>query len=739
MKRAELRRARSQSPESGPVSSHGSPAKRPRTALACQRCKSRKQKCDGQEPSCTPCLKSSKRCQYVASTVLKPTEQRTYVKTLELKVADLESRLRDSEASARGGDDEFDESYRLSDVPPENPLSKTIRDLSLNASGYSYLGGTSNVTLGHLLGPVLQIGVRPTNDKNRMNANDPDKDPLVTRRFSSTDEAEVCSGLPLTEPVVEQLFEAYMDHVSHLFPVIHSPKLREMHARRSKPKGPFEVCVLHLVYAIGGVTLSSAERKGEFRSDEHYEAAMLDRNRITRCFDRREIILLSLASLYCLRAPRSPGPWSMIALAVKLCTSLGLHRKTRLSKLSLRTELDRRLFWSCYRLDRDINLAMGRPLSICDHDIDCPLPLDVNEDSVDLEDFRKAHAQDKHLPASPSTSLTYFVHMTRLTRIVSKIQHTIYRVDQPVEDFDIIRGFLTELAAWDEATLPVFTPEHSLLTDGARVAASHLQPRERYQIEYHTAMRFLLFPCLGSEDVVDAQLLKKGTEACVGVCTAFKTLHRKSPAAYYSPLSVMSLFLAGLTLIHCGYGPNAESHDQATVAQALTDCTIMLYVMAERWPRARKFRDIFERLKQISAERQSQRKSNEGSSGYTNTANSFATMNGHQSMMQPNRAAVASDSLIHLSDNYNTVLGMAEPTVPDMILDIVREPFPLWDEGNFNFEAFMENQSSMATGDYGAQQNDFEWDGHLGHSFTPSGCAFMDEYYLNDSMPPSLL
>jgi hypothetical protein len=60
----------------------------------------------------------------------------------------------------------------------------------------------------------------------------------------------------------------------------------------------------------------------------------------------------------------------MIGLAIKLSISLGLHRRRRSAILSLDTELDKRLFWTCYCLDRDINLTMGRPPSIADSDID---------------------------------------------------------------------------------------------------------------------------------------------------------------------------------------------------------------------------------------------------------------------------------------------------------------------------------------------------------------------------------
>jgi hypothetical protein len=53
-----------------------------------------------------------------------------------------------------------------------------------------------------------------------------------------------------------------------------------------------------------------------------------------------------------------------------MCIELGLHRQKRSSKVSLRSELNKRLFWCCYWWDREITIALGRPPSISDHDID---------------------------------------------------------------------------------------------------------------------------------------------------------------------------------------------------------------------------------------------------------------------------------------------------------------------------------------------------------------------------------
>lgn len=46
-----------------------------------------------------------------------------------------------------------------------------------------------------------------------------------------------------------------------------------------------------------------------------------------------------------------------------------------------------------------------------------------------------------------------------------------------------------------------------------------------------------------------------------------------------------------------------EAMSQPQVSDALSDCTIMLYVMTERWPKARKYRNIFERVKQSAIDR----------------------------------------------------------------------------------------------------------------------------------------
>jgi hypothetical protein len=80
-------------------------------------------------------------------------------------------------------------------------------------------------------------------------------------------------------------------------------------------------------------------------------------------------------------ANASPIPqiWYLVGIIVRLCCSLGLHRKVpppqarRMSPYIL--QLRRRIFWAAYTLDRMMAMSLGRPSGISDSDIDIELPL----------------------------------------------------------------------------------------------------------------------------------------------------------------------------------------------------------------------------------------------------------------------------------------------------------------------------------------------------------------------------
>jgi hypothetical protein len=110
---------------------------------------------------------------------------------------------------------------------------------------------------------------------------------------------------------------------------------------------------------------------------------------------------------------------------------------------------------------------------------------------------------------------------------------------------------------------------------------------------YYKSVRVLLQPRLYEQNI-DQRYLDLCAEACRGVCQTYKRLHQRIPLAFTS-VSLQSVFLAGLTLVYCMW--HDHSHNGFKNFGALTDCSIILYVMAERWPAGRKYRDLFESVK----------------------------------------------------------------------------------------------------------------------------------------------
>jgi hypothetical protein len=109
------------------------------------------------------------------------------------------------------------------------------------------------------------------------------------------------------------------------------------------------------------------------------------------------------------------------------------------------------------------------------------LPLDVDEATQDVEVLRRAASQDPSKPAYPQTSMTTIIHLLRLKRLESEIQHKIYRVDRLKSSKAICAttdGFLDKLRAWKEAIPP--QSKHFELLDPTTVGGNDYRTYDSY-------------------------------------------------------------------------------------------------------------------------------------------------------------------------------------------------------------------------------------------------------------------
>lgn len=186
------------------------------------------------------------------------------------------------------------------------------------------------------------------------------------------------------------------------------------------------------------------------------------------------------------------------------------------------------------------------------------MPSDVDEAESDraiIESVARSSGPSRHA-AAKSTTLSSFIHLTRLKVIESSIQQDIYRVDQlgTVGDSHIDH-FLAQLEGW-KSLIPadsVRQPESpSKFFDGYEyyvrpihvmmLSDGHMAELDQMAF-YHKSVRFLLYPQLSRPDV-PLRFVKECAEACGRVCESYKRLHHCS-AGVFSPMSLQSVFIAG--------------------------------------------------------------------------------------------------------------------------------------------------------------------------------------------------
>lgn len=113
---------------------------------------------------------------------------------------------------------------------------------------------------------------------------------------------------------------------------------------------------------------------------------------------------------YLLTQSRINHCWSLFGTASHLALAIGLNRNRRPDAASgfnqVEAECRRRTFWCAYTLDTYLSVALGRPRSFHDEDIDTELPACVED-----EELRTDHISTSTPHRSQSVMLAPLAHM----------------------------------------------------------------------------------------------------------------------------------------------------------------------------------------------------------------------------------------------------------------------------------------------------------------------------------------
>lgn len=201
-------------------------------------------------------------------------------------------------------------------------------------------------------------------------------------------------------------------------------------------------------------------------------------------------------------------------------------------------------------------------------------------------------------------------------------------------------------------------------------------------VSYHRCVQLLLQPQLYAT-VINDRYFELCMNASRGVCEGYKRMYHGMPMAF-SSLALQTVFIAGLTMVYGLWYKNST----VTVMHnfnALNDCSVLLYVMSERWAASTKYRDAYESIKRTVIDRIS------------------------EGLSRPRRAPMSMPA--DLRDTLQNIdVGMADSTrdaLEQMIAGITGE--------QLDFSSAPQPQPDCST----ASLFDWSWDRDSGMSFSP--------------------
>ncbi|KAF2123018.1 hypothetical protein BDV96DRAFT_639569 [Lophiotrema nucula] len=597
-------------------SDHGPPAKRQRV-LACQRCRSRKQRCEEARP-CSNCVKSGEECQPTAPAPRLHVESE-YVRVLEERIAELESldpqqsqdHIRTSngaighenqvrlpartERSSNGT--HADVASGATGVSPEEQRRRPSRSIADSSPNNTYTAEEEDDSgMDHL---IFGLVASPSAARIEQSVLSSEASPNLHQPPSSDREFRPYASVASIPPELEDLLlEAYRERAQAQYPFFHWDTFLQWHAewrdcppaeQRSRSWQGFFV---NLVYATSLILL---RRPSIGRSD----AQMFYRTGISllpSVLQKPDKILhIQAYLLLAMRALHQSSTERIISLAsttMRYCVQQQLHLADTEPipiepSIRLQNQVRRRCFWCAYKLDRLVMSSFDLPPSIPDAMITSQTF--ANIDDKDLLQAAMDTPPETPLEDSPFyTCVSSSLHILQCRRIQSEICAITLRWDYNIHYENSPEWRIRILAELENYKARVQSFSHPQ-------SKGYTSQRWLAMI-YHYTLLILYRP---SKQSVLGPAGDWSVQASSQACLMFRKTQMDRQIA--QPwLGLLVQFQSGITLLYCFWATPPEhrtdNYDSLDVLDALRACSNILAIMADRWAKADCLRDVFELL-----------------------------------------------------------------------------------------------------------------------------------------------
>ncbi|KAK4075453.1 transcriptional regulator family: Fungal Specific TF [Trichoderma aggressivum f. europaeum] len=438
-----------------------------RIAQACDRCRSKKIRCDGVRPTCSQCSSVGFECR-TSDKLSRRAFPRGYTESLEERVRALEAEVRELKDLLDEKDEKIDMLSTMhgnihngprrrpsvtsmaTPVSPDSAKdSPTIKEdtfrvqatqllLGVENSDSYFMGSSSGRAFIASLKRKMQDSGKPCSDFT------PDAflhiqgcTPLVAKM------PEQPSRVPprlFSDRCVNVFFQEW----APLFPVLHKPTFLRIYEEfvndPERVKCNYKLAQLHLVFSLAGLS-SEAPDIQQVAACEHQWTKALESLMLENTMNTLQCLVLAL--LYCTVRADYRRLQHYKCIAVGLSHRLGLHQsQKRFSFGALTLETRKKVFWTLYALDTMTAAITGLPKLLKEEDVQAEYPSDTDDEYVTEKGFQ---------PTLPGeyTRISSALALFRATRILARVLDRVYPAAASYDlSLQQIGAFEAELDGW---------------------------------------------------------------------------------------------------------------------------------------------------------------------------------------------------------------------------------------------------------------------------------------------------
>ncbi|KAL2869320.1 C6 transcription factor FacB/Cat8 [Aspergillus lucknowensis] len=433
-----------------------------RIAQACDRCRSKKIRCDGVRPCCTQCANVGFECK-TSDKLSRRAFPRGYTESLEERVRSLEAEVRDLKNLLDEKDEKIDVLSRIHSFtsPSQQRTASSVRSpsqpskSSVSASNEGVIHVPQLVTSSDT-NKVDGSGVSSTKcfadvftaklaNQGRLSPETSTK--ALTASPTPISNSHLDQAPLKTAPrlVSDQLINIFFQEWAPLYPVVHRPTILKAYEQYLSNSESFQgnkhdVARLNLIFAVAALSATSRTNQDPSLFEENWSPIL---DSLSGDISIQTLQCYVLAQMYCMAKGDYTSVLRYRSLATGICHQLRLHRSQKFfSSNSLLAETRKKVFWCQYVLDRFCATLTGLPVLLREEDIHTEYPEDIDDENVTETGF---------LPTLPgeSTRVSSALALFAATRILNTMLEDIYPLDGGYEiPLSKMRSVAEKLDGW---------------------------------------------------------------------------------------------------------------------------------------------------------------------------------------------------------------------------------------------------------------------------------------------------